>query len=205
MWTKRLLMAAFVAAFTFPAFAQAPAPAGTPIHVRGTIEKFDGKVLAVKSREGQQAAITLADKLTLKTVKGFRLSRIKQGDYVGISSITDASGKMQAQEIVVLPEAMRGVAEGQFPWDLSSGSTMTNATVAQVAKVKRNRELQLTYKGGTADIAVAPGTPVVTFVDATARSLKPGKAVFVSGRKMDDGSIVSGFVVVQRGKVKPPL
>lgn len=205
MWIKSLLAAAIVAAFTLPALAQAPAPPGKPIHIRGTIEKFDGKAVTVKTREGQEVSATLADKLTLKAVKGFKLSQIKQGDYVGIASVADASGKMQAQEVLVLPEAMRGLGEGQYPWDLASGSTMTNATVAQVAKVKRNRDLQLTYKDGTADINVAPKTPIVTFVDATTRSLKPGKAVFISGRKMDDGSVVSGFVVVQRGKVKPPM
>jgi len=205
MWIRSLLVAALVAALAIPAFAQAPAPAGTPAHIRGTVEKFDGKVLTVKSRDGQEVAVTLADKLTLKGVKRFRLSQIKSGDYVGVSSLSDANGKMHAQEVVVLPEAMRGLAEGQFPWDLTPDSTMTNATVAQVSKVSRGRDLQLKYKDSTADIDVAPGTPVVTFVDATTRLLKPGRVVFISARKMDDGSLVGGFIVAQRGKVKPPM
>jgi hypothetical protein len=213
MWLKSLVTAALIALVIIPAAAQtapapapaAAAPAGTPTRVRGTIETFDGKTLSVKSREGQDIAIALADKLTLRAVKRAKLTQIKEGDFVGIAAVADAGGKMHAQEVVVFPEAMRGTAEGHFPWDLAPGSSMTNGTVGQVSKVSHDRVLQVQYKDGGAEIDVAPGTPIVTFVDATPKLLKPGRAVFVSGRKMDDGSIVSGFVVVQRGKTKPPM
>jgi len=201
---KSILLAALVATFTFPAFAQAPAPAGTPTRVRGTVEKLDGKVLTVKSREGEDVAIALADDANIRAVARVRLSKIKAGDRVGVAALAGGDGKLHAQSITVFPDSFR-VPEGQIPWDLTPGSTMTNATVAQVSKVSRGRDLQLQYKDGTADIDVPPRTPIVTYVPGTARLLRPGRAVVVFARKMPDGSMVAPAVAVQRGKVKPPM
>jgi hypothetical protein len=205
MGIKSFLAAVLVVAFTVPALAQAPAPTGTPTRIRGTIEKFDGKILTVKSRDGTDIAITLADNFSVRGMKAVRLSSIKQGDFVGVAALTDTNGKLQAQEVLVFPEAMRGTGEGHYPWDLTPGSTMTNATVAQVNKAPHGRTLELQYKDGTQEINVAPRTPVVTFVPGTTRLLKPGRTVFIGARKLDDGSYVAPAVNVQRGATKPPM
>jgi hypothetical protein len=205
MWLKSIVSAALVALFTLPAVAQAPTPQGTPTRVRGTIENFDGKTLTVKTREGAEVAVTLADDVKVLSVRRVKLSQIKQGDFIGTAALADAAGKLHAQEIQVLPEAMRGAGEGHYPWDLTPGSTMTNGTVAEVARVSRDRVLHLTYKDGTQDIEVSPGTPIVTFVPGTTKLLKPGRAVVVFSRKMADGGYVAGALALQSGKVKPPM
>jgi len=205
MHFKSILLAALVATFALPAFAQAPAPAGTPARVRGTVEKLDGKVLTVKSREGADVTITLADDANIRAVARVKLSKIKAGDRIGVAALAGGDGKLQAQSITVFPDSFRA-PEGQIPWDLTPGSTMTNATVAQVSKVSHGgRDLQLQYKDGTADIDVPPRTPIVTYVPGTPALLKPGRAVVVFARKMPDGSMVAPAVAVQRGKVKPPM
>jgi hypothetical protein len=204
MHFKSILLAALVAVFALPAFAQAPAPAGTPTVVRGVIEKLDGATLTVKSREGQEVAITLVDPADVRGVQTVRLSTIKAGDRLGIAALADADGKLHAQTVTVFPDWMHA-PDGQRPWDLTPGSIMTNGSVGQVTKVSRNRVLQVQYGDKSADIEVASKTPIVTYVKETAQELKRGRAVTVFARKMADGSIVANATVVQRGKVKPPM
>ena len=65
----------------------------------------------------------------MATVKKFELADIKPGTYVGIATRTGANGELQAIEVLVFPEAMRGAGEGHYAWDLEPGSMMTNGTV----------------------------------------------------------------------------
>ena len=59
-----------------------------------------------------------------------------------------ADGTQKALEVVVFPEAARGTGEGHRPWDLLPQSTMTNATVADLAaapkSVRGGQQLRLT-------------------------------------------------------------
>jgi hypothetical protein len=201
---KSMVLAALVVTFAVPALAQAPAPAGTPTVVRGVIEKFDGKVLTVKSREGQDVMIALSDAADVRGVQSVRLSDIKPGTHLGIAAVADASGKLHAQSVTVFPDWMHA-PDGQRPWDLTPGSTMTNGTVGQVTRVSRSRVLQVQFGDKSADIEVATRTPIVTYVKETPSELKPRRAVTVFARKMPDGSIVATATVVQRGKLKPPM
>jgi hypothetical protein len=41
-------------------------------------------------------------------------------------------GSLNAVEVHIFPESMRGTREGHYPWDLQPQSTMTNANVEQV-------------------------------------------------------------------------
>src|SRR6266576_1581549 len=95
-----------------PAAAQAPpqgAAEGTRTRIRGTVDKLDGQTLTVKSRDGQQMAITLAPDFTVQGVAKRSLADIKAGDYVASTSVKGTDGKLHAVEIHIFPEAMRGV------------------------------------------------------------------------------------------------
>src|SRR5579863_1801900 len=96
MWIRSLLAAALVATFALPALAQAPAPAGTPAHIRGTVEKLAGNALTVKTREGTEVTVALADQYKILAVKRVRLSSIKQNDYVGTAAVQGSDGKLHA-------------------------------------------------------------------------------------------------------------
>ena len=130
MQFKSMFLAAFAIVLALPALAQTPAPAGTPAHIRGMVEKFDGKSLVVRSREGADVTIALDENFKVLAVARVRLSRIKPGDYVGTAAVAGSDGKLHAQELQVLPEAMRGTAEGHHPWDLTPDSTMTALSTA---------------------------------------------------------------------------
>jgi hypothetical protein len=57
---------------------------------------------------------------------------------------------------------------------------ITNATVAGITAAAQGHVLKVTYKGGEAEVIVAPDTPIVTYVAGDATLLKPGgAAIFV--------------------------
>jgi hypothetical protein len=204
MTTKLLLAGALIALLALPAAAQ-NAPEGTPMRIRGTVEKLDGQMLTVKSREGPELTIALAPNFTVAAVVKKSLSDIKTGDFVGAASTKGTDGKLHALEVLIFPEALRGTAEGERAWDLTPDSLMTNATVAGIASAAQGQALKVTYKGGESEIIVAPNTPVVTFAPGDASLLKSGAAVFIGALKKPDGSLSAARVNAEKDGVKPPM
>jgi hypothetical protein len=173
--------------------------------VRGTVEKLDGQNLAVKTREGPVVTVALAPNFAVNGIVKKDLADIKEGDYVGVASTKGTDGKLHALEVLIFPEAMRGAAEGQFPWDLQPESLMTNAAVAGVAAAPAGRTLKLAYKGGESEIAVGPDAPIVTFQPADASLLKPGATIFIVAQKQPDGTLTAARVTAEKDGVKPPM
>ncbi len=192
-----------------PAAAQTPpspgAPDARPTRIRGTVEKLDGSTLMVKARDGRQIAIALAPNFAVVGVAKRSLADIKAGDYVASTSAKGTDGKLHAIEVHIFPEAMRGVGEGQRPSDLVPDGLMTNATVAGVTAGAQGHVLKVTYKGGEAEVIVAPDTPIVTYVAGDASLLKPGAAVFLTAQQKADRSLTAARVTAEKDGVKPPM
>jgi hypothetical protein len=135
-----------VALFAGILLAVTAVQAQTSMRVRGTITAVDGNVLSVKSRDGREMKITLADNVAVLVAKAIRFEDIKPGDKLGVTSMPGPNGMPVAVEVHYLPP---GVPEGQGPWDLQPGSTMTNAVVAAIVTATGNRELTLQFQGTT--------------------------------------------------------
>jgi hypothetical protein len=176
-----------------------------PTRIRGTIAALEGQTLSVNSREGSKVDILLNDPLTVTTVKRFDIADIKPGTYVGIATRTGANGTLQALEVLVFPEAMRGVGEGHYPWDLEPGSMMTNGTVSGTVGAVSGHQLSLSFKGGDNKIVVPPGTPIVTFAPAERADLKPGAPVFCAAARNAEGKLAISRVTVGKDGVAPPM
>ncbi len=204
MRSTSILAFILIAALTAPAFAQAP-PTGTPVHVRGTVEKLDGQNLTVKSRDGQSLSIVLGPSFTVRAVVSKSVSDIKPGDFVASTSVKGPDGMLQAIELHILPESLRGRADGQSPTDLVPNSLMTNATVAQIVSAPQGHVMKVTYKGKEAEINVPPGIPIVGYVAGDAALLQPGVAVVIFARKQPDGTLTAAGVTAEKDGVKPPM
>ncbi len=194
-----LLLAAVAAGFAGAAAAQ------TPVRVRGTVEALDGTLLTVKSREGADVKIKLADNYAVAAVVATDLAAVKPGAFIGTASMKQADGSLVALEVLVFPEAMRGTGEGHYPWDLQPESMMTNATVATLADNPKGREMTLTYKGESNKVIVPAGAPIVTFEPGDKAMLNPGAKVFLGTQKQADGTLTAARVNVGKDGLTPPM
>jgi hypothetical protein len=181
--------------------AVSAAEAQTNVRVRGTITGIDGKLLSVKSRDGKDLTIELADSLAVGVAKAVRFEEIKVGDYVGATTKPGPDGLPVAVEVHYLAPT---VPEGQLAWDLQPGSTMTNANVMSTVAGTGNRELTLQYKGGTQKFVVPEGVPLVRTVPGTRADLVPGEYVFVGAQAAADGALSAARIQVSKDGVKPP-
>jgi hypothetical protein len=204
MITKFLATGALIAVLALPAAAQ-NAPEGTPTRIRGTVEKLDGQSLTVKSRDGQPLTIAMAPNFTVSYVVKKTVGDIKAGDYIATTSTKGADGMNHAVELRIFPEALRGTAEGQFPWDSMPNSLMTNATVSGVTGAPQGQTLKVTYKGNESEIVVGPETAVFGYGSGDASLLKPGAAIFMVAQKKPDGSLSGARVTAEKDGVKPPM
>ena len=199
----RLLPAALAGClFSVAAIAQTTAP---PTRIRGTIAAVEGQTLTIATREGPKVDVMLNDPLTVATVKKVDLASIAPGTYVGIATRNGADGEMQAIEVLVFPNSMRGAGEGHYPWDLEPGSMMTNGTVSGAVQATSGRELSLSFKGGSNKIVVPPDAPIVTFAPAERADLKPGAPVMFGATKNADGKLAASRVTVGKDGVAPPM
>ena len=183
----------------------APALAQDTVRVRGTIERIDGSTYVVKTRDGAELKVAVADNPEIAGVVKASLSDIKQGSFVGVTAMPQADGSQRALEVHIFPEAMRGTGEGHYPWDLRPQSTMTNANVEQAVTGVDGQTLTLKYKDGEKKIFVPTSTPIVVYVQGDKSDLKPGAKVFIAAIKQPDGTLQARAWRVGRDGVTPPM
>jgi hypothetical protein len=179
-----------------PVAAQAP-------HIRGTLTSV---TLGVETAKGGTETIKLAPKAGLFLVTKSDMSAIQAGKFVGITSV-EKDGKRVAVEVHVFAEALRGVGEGHYPWDLEGApNMMTNGNIAKVDEVGADHVLKVTYKGGGEQSIAVPADATVVFIDkATPDQLQSGRKVFIVTKKLEDGSLVAVAAVIGAEGVKPPM
>jgi hypothetical protein len=177
-----------------------------PVRVRGTIERIESPVFVVKSRDGTELKIVLADNAVAVGVVKATLADIKAGSFVGIGAMPQADGTQRALEVLIFPEAMRGTGEGHYPWDLQPKSTMTNGNVEQVVTGVDGETLTVKYKDAEKKIIVPPGVPIVTFVSGDKADLKLGVKIFiVAAKKLPDGTLQAARVNYGKDGLTPPM
>jgi hypothetical protein len=184
----------------------APLSAQDTVRVRGTIERIDGPVLVVKSRDGAEVKVTITDPPVYVALIKASVADIKPGMYVGATGLPQADGSQRAVEVHIFPEAMRGTGDGHRPWDLAPAATMTNANVEETVAGNDGHTLTMKYKDGEKKLVVTPETVVVTYAPGDRAELKPGTGVFISAaKKMPDGTLQTPRLNYGRGGLMPPM
>jgi hypothetical protein len=188
------------------AFAASTAWAQETVRVRGTIEKVEGQILMVKSRDGADLKVVLADNALVVGIVKASLSDIKPGTFVGVTGMPQPDGSQRAVEVHVFPDAMRGTGEGHYPWDLRPQSTMTNANVEQMVTGIDGQTLTMKYKDGEKKIIVLADTPIVSYVPSDRSELKPGAKIFIAAaKKLPDGTLQAPRVNFGKDGLTPPM
>jgi hypothetical protein len=187
------------------AFAQ-QSPVSNITRVRGTVESLTGENLLVKSRDGKDVTLHLAQNAGVAGVAKMSLADVKVGSYIGVTSVPDSDGSQKAVEVHVFPEAMRGTGDGDQPWDLKPNSSMTNGAVDdRTVAANDGHTLTVKYKGGERKVLVTPDTTVVTFVPAKRSEIKAGTPVFAIATKKPDGTLDVARLSIGRDGVSPPM
>jgi hypothetical protein len=181
------------------------ASAQVPIRVRRAIAKVSGQTLTIASRDNSTVEVRLADDVGVVAVVPAALSDIKPGAFVGAAALPEPDGTFRAQEVLIFPESARGTGEGHYPWDLSPGSTMTNATVDALIERVEGPLLTLKHKGGSVSMAVPAAVPIVTFGPGDRAMLQPGAHVFIPAQQHADGTVTAGRVLVGKDGLVPPM
>ena len=146
------------------------AQAQAPTRVRGTITAVEGNGFVVEGK----TQVRLGEKTEIVFAQPVTLAEIKPGDFLGVTSVKHADGKLVAYEVRRFPKP---VNPGHRPFDGRDDQTMTNATVGATVQSTSGRELIMTYEGGTQKITVPPEASVSTLVPGTRAQLVPGAPV----------------------------
>jgi hypothetical protein len=199
----RVIAGVLIAAVSAVAIAQAPA--NPPVRIRGTVEKLDGQMLTVKANNGQSMTVKMADNFLVMGIAKAGMADIASGKFIGTTTVGERDGALVALEVHIFPENMRGTGEGHYDWDLRPESKMTNANVASMVSMGKDRILTVQYKGGEKKVLVPENAAVVSFTPTDKSELKPGASIFVVTQRQPDGSLTAARVNVGLNGQKPPM
>jgi hypothetical protein len=191
--------------FTAAAMCSTPLWAQETRRVRATIEKIDGSTLAVKTRDGEDLKITLADKPVFVAIVPATLADLKPGTFVGSGATPGSDGSLVAMEVHIFPEAMRGTGEGHRPMEGPDQATMTNANVDTSVAAVDGQMLTLKYKDGEKKLLVTPKTAIVAYAPGDRAELKPGIKIIAVAQKQADGSLQATRISYGRDGLTPPM
>jgi hypothetical protein len=197
LMTRRALAAATIAL----SLAASAAFAQQPGRIRGDIEKVDGPMLALKTRDGTVMNVKVDDKTRVSALVKASLADIKTDSFIGIAGMPQPDGSIEAFSIHLFLPAQRGVVPDRHgPWDARPGSTMTNAYVESMVAAKGGETLTVKYKDGEKKVIVTPTTVIAAAAPGSKDELKPGAHIIIfASEKQADGTILIKTMYVGRG------
>jgi hypothetical protein len=197
MTMTRRACAAITVAAVFTASAALAQQSG---RIRGQIERADGAMLSLKTRDGSVLNVKVADDARVSALVKASLADIKKDSFIGIAGIPQPDGSIQAYSIHMFLPAQRGVVPDRHgPWDGRPNSTMTNAYVEDMVQSKDGETLMVTYKDGEKKVIVTKDTVIAAAAPGNKDELKPGTQIIIFGwDKQPDGSILAKTMYVGR-------
>lgn len=187
--------------------AQSPPQETQHVTVRGVLSQVSQDLLQVRERQGEMLTLKLTPASRLFSVFPATLADARPGVFIGVGALPLADGTLEAREIHLFAERLRGTGEGHTSWRLPDGTpgSMTNGTVGTLSEVREGR-LVVSYAGGQQTVQTTPRTPVV-FVDLGQRdTLQPGQHVVLtvdSGAQPHSAEVIRGFIGMKG--VTPPF
>lgn len=187
---------------TVVAFAPAPAPV-----VRDAVTIIAPAELTVKTTDGTTVTVLLPAGGRVAALTKIGLEAIQPNSFIGTAAKPGRGGVLEATEVHVFPEAMRGLGEGHYDWDRGPRSSMTNGNVTKLGTIKHHagRTLTVDYKGGSQQIVVPANVPIVAFAEGSTAQLVAGAHVFAVTTRTAEGKLAADRVAVGVGGVVPPM
>lgn len=164
------------------------AGAQTPVAVRGVVSTFDGKIVAVKSTDGKTVDVQLGEQTEIVFTQPIKITDIKSGDFLAITSDKRDDGSLLAFEIRRFPKPLN---PGHRPFSDRSDQTMTNATVSAIVQSSSGREITVTYEGGAQKIIVPENASISMLIPGNRSQLALNAIVFVTAIPSAEGNLVA--------------
>ena len=182
-------------------FAAGMASAQQPSRIRGQIEKADGGMLVLKTRDGTMLNIKVADDARVAALVKASADDIKNDTFIGVAGMPLSDGSIEAFSVHIFLPAQRGVvADRHFGWDAKPGSTMTNAYVENIVTGKDGQAVMVKYKEGEKKIMITPQTAITAVAPGNKDELKAGTQIIImQSEKQDDGSALAKVLYIGRG------
>ena len=199
--TRRLALAVLLALAGGPALGQ---QTGTQARFRGTVEAVSGREVTLATLSGAKVTVSVPQGARISVATAGSMADIGPGSFIGSAARTLPDGTLEALEVHVFSEELRGVGEGHRPWDLGAESTMTNGTVGAVVGTS-GRTLTVDYPGGQQTITLPASVPIVLSSKGTWQDVKPGAAAVVTATQAADGALSVVYMTVGRDGVRPPM
>jgi len=179
------------------------ASAQQPARIRGQIEKADGAMLVVKTRDGATLNVKVDEKARVAALVKATLADIKTDSFIGVAGTPQADGSIQAYSIHIFLPAQRGVVPDRHgPWDARPNSTMTNGYVESMVTAKDGETLMVKYKDGEKKIAVTKDTVIAAVAPGKADELKAGTPIIImASDKQGDGAVLAKVIYLGRSVV----
>ena len=198
---KEMLKLTFAGIMMAASVAVAPAQPQVQ-RVVGTIQGVDGRILAVKTKDGE-VKVNVTENVTVFGVVKRTLADIKPGQFLGVGAMPQPDGSQKAIRINIFPPG-QNPNPGFRSWAGAPQGTMTNGTVDTSVAGVEGHTLSLKYKDGEKKIIVTPQTQIFASLPGDKSELKPGAAiVIVRAEKKPDGTLEAARVNVGRGGVVP--
>jgi hypothetical protein len=176
------------------------ASAQQPARIRGQIEKADGAMLTLKTRDGKMLNVKVADDARVAALVKASLDDIKSDSFIGIAGVPQPDGTIEAFSIHIFLPAQRGVVPDRHgAWDARPNSTMTNGYVLSAVKAKDGETLTVKYKDGEKKISIVPHTVIAAVAPGKKDELKAGTPIIImASDKQADGSVLAKTIYVGR-------
>jgi len=177
------------------------------VRVRGTIEKVDGNVMTIKSREGATLTIKEGDNFRVQGLAKATLADIPVDTFIGVTAMPQPDGSVKAIAIHIFTAQQRAVVPQRHgPWDFQPGSTMTNAVVGSKVTAAEGNVLMVKYKDGEKKVIVTPQTTIVKVVPGDKSEVKAGAKIIIFGAaKLPDGTLTTAAIYVGKDGIAPPM
>jgi hypothetical protein len=216
-----------------PTPSASPKPGST--RIRGTAEAVSPTMLTVQTYGGESVDVPLDNKTGYAWVVASNLSTLRNGDFIGSATSGPDTAMKALEVVIFpesmrgtgeghydwdVPGVLAGAGDrADVTNSMTNGtvtqSSMTNGTITQNAMTNGTvlkgagkpgeAHLTVSYKGGTAQILVPAGTPIVRFEPTQKTVLTKGQKVFAVLSPTADGKPAARFVAIGKDGLKPPM
>lgn len=185
-----------------PASAAEKAAINPSSRISATVQTLVGRTLTVKTDKGKGLSVDLPEDVHITRRLPASLDDVAAGQFIGCTAVERVDGKLYAQEIHIIPEAMRGSGEGHYPWGDEPNTTMTNGNVKALEGVAQGKSIHVTYKGGERTIEIPPYVMVTRIEEVGVDALNPGVQVSLFLKDDVKTAAVARYVTIE-GAVSP--